>query len=222
MGMFFYFLLFGFILKVESPGTPYIVFIISGLAIWSVFDFGVMWATRSLEIMSGVSRRIYIAPAVIVFSGHLLGLVAFGVCFFYLISSIFYFRSDASWMPVFDKTIFITIPVLFIFLIGFAISLLTAILDTFGRDMRYSLRYILQVWMFLTPIVYPAERVPEIIQPVLEYNPLTNLVVLFRSAMYEGDFDWHLCVYPAVFMGILFSIILPIFSSFSATMRDRS
>ena len=170
--------LFGGLLGVPSNGVPYPIFLYSALLPWQYFAQSLGRSSTSLVDSQQLISKIYFPRLVIPISGILTGLVDFGVAFLVLIVMMAYYRIQPTWaiilLPGFILIAMITA-------LGF--SLWLAALNVRYRDIRHLVPFMIQIWMYLTPVIYGATLVPESLRPLLALNPMTGVVEGFRWAL---------------------------------------
>lgn len=167
---------------IQLSSVPYVLFVLAGLSVWSLFDEGAIWATRSLQIHRGLLTQIYFPRLILPISALVPGIVTLMIHLSVLTAVVIYFLSvDGRFYLNMTASIALIIPAV-IMGIGAAlgIGLFTSVLGAEKRDIRFILRYILRIWFFVTPIVYPLSLVPNQWRPLMAYNPLTTVVELFR------------------------------------------
>jgi lipopolysaccharide transport system permease protein len=84
------------------------------------------------------------------------------------------------------------------------------------RDIRFALPFLIQVWMFATPVIYPASLVPEKWRWILGLNPITGVVEGFRSALFGHSFAWGFLAYSAAF-----AVVMLVYSAYSFRRLER-
>jgi homopolymeric O-antigen transport system permease protein len=181
--MVVYTLVFSFIMRVSVPAFP--VFILSGLLPWTLVSVSIAGSSHCLLNNQGLIRKVAVPqmvwPMAVVASklvDLLLSLVPFAAIAFA------YGRGPSwSWIALVPAVIFATT-----FSVG--LGLLFSSLTVFYRDMRHLTDILLQVWFYVTPVLYPAsflEKVPHPwIQWLLRLNPAAPVVQLFQEPLYEG------------------------------------
>ena len=88
--------------------------------------------------------------------------------------------------------------------IAFGLGMLLSALNVKYRDVRHALPFVVQIWMFVTPIIYPASIVPERWRWLLALNPLTGVIEGYRAAMFGRSFNWSgLAISTAVALVLL-------------------
>jgi lipopolysaccharide transport system permease protein len=88
------------------------------------------------------------------------------------------------------------------------------------RDLRHALPFLLQLWMFASPVIYPVGIVPERWRWVLAANPLTGVLEGFRAALAGTPFDWKLVAVPAVAALVLLAVAFYVFRRLEDTFAD--
>jgi lipopolysaccharide transport system permease protein len=180
-------LLFGGLLAVSSEGLPYLVFFAVGMAAWMMLESSALWATRSLEVNRGVLRRIDVprlvplvsalAPALLEF-GLYLGIAAIAVVYYGVIDGTIYVQS-----PFGVDGLLALGGLAILGLLGLGVGLWTSPFVAQARDIRFGFGYVAAMWLFLTPVIYPIDTIPEKYRPLAEHNPATAPVEAFKHAL---------------------------------------
>jgi len=180
---------FGSLLNVSGKtSTPYFLFVAVGTAAWDLFASSVMWATRSLELNSGTLTRIYVPRLILPLATMVPGFVYFVVHLAVIVGTLVFYRFqhgvwylDATWLFV------APVALVLIVLTALAIGLWTSVLGAGARDVRFGLSYVLEFWIYVTPVVYPLTIVPPDVARAMMFNPLSVFVVAFRGAILGGE-----------------------------------
>jgi lipopolysaccharide transport system permease protein len=169
---------FGRLAKVPSDGIPYPVFALAALVPWQLFAYAVSESTNSLVGSQNLIKKVYFPRLVIPVASVLAGLVDFAISFAALIGLMTYYGIR--------PTIAIVILPLFI-LLAVASALCTGLwlsaLNVQFRDVRYTIPFLTQFWMFITPVAYPSSLVPEKWRTLFGLNPMAGVVEGFRWAL---------------------------------------
>lgn len=169
---------FGRLAKIPSDGVPYPIFSYAALVPWSFFSYGLIQSTNSLVANSDLIRKIYFPRLVLPLSAVFSGVIDFVFAFIgLLIMMLFYGISptiNILWLP-------------FLLLLTLVTSLgmgvwLTAMNVQF-RDVRYTVPFLVQIWMFATPIAYPSSLLHEPWRTLYSINPMVGVVEGFRWAL---------------------------------------
>ncbi len=171
-------LLFGGLLKVPSGDVPYPIFAYAALLPWNYFSTSLTRSATSLVGSSHLISKVYFPRLVIPISAVLAGLVDFGVAFIVLIGLMIYYGVVPTlaivWLPAFLLLAVLTA-------LGFGLWL--GALNVRYRDINYVVPFLVQLWMYLTPVVYGTSLIPERFRFLLALNPMTGGVEGFRWAL---------------------------------------
>jgi len=170
---------FGGLAKVPSDGIPYPVFVYVAVVPWQLFAFCMSESATSLVTNQNLVKRVYFPRLVIPLSTVLAGLVDFGVAFLVLLIMLLKYRIVPSLTGI------ALLPVMLFFTIAAALSigLWLSALNVQFRDVRYTLPFITQIWLFATPVVYSSSLVPEKWRALYGLNPMAGVVEGFRWAL---------------------------------------
>jgi lipopolysaccharide transport system permease protein len=170
---------FGRLAKVPSDGVPYPVFAYVALLPWQLFAFCMAESATSLVANQNLIKKVYFPRLVIPLSTVLAGLVDFGVAFIVLMVLLFSYgiHPRAASLAL--------LPLLLVFTIAAALSvgLWLSALNVQFRDVRYTLPFLTQIWMFATPVVYSSSLVPPGWRAFYGLNPMAGVVEGFRFVL---------------------------------------
>ncbi len=185
--------------NMPSDGIPYPIFSYSALLPWIYFSMAINTAGMSLVMNRPLLTKVYFPRIVIPTSATLCGLVDFGIASVVLLGMMVYYRIGLSWE-------ILLWPVLLILLImlSLGVGMIFASLNVRYRDVRHALPFVTQLWLFVTPVIYPSSIIPEAYRPLLSLNPLTGLIEGFRASLLPGQgVDWS-----AVGMSAIVTIVI--------------
>jgi lipopolysaccharide transport system permease protein len=177
-------LIFGTFAKIPSDGLPYSVFVYAGLLPWTFFTNSVTQAGQSLVNQQALLTKIYLPrmfiPAAPV-GGALVDLaISFGVL-----------AAIMAWHGIAPSWGVLALPGLVLLTIGAAlgIGLSLAALTVTYRDFRFVIPFMMQAWMYISPVIYPVSIVPERWRWVLALNPIAGIIDGYRSALLGRPWD---------------------------------
>lgn len=181
----FFTMVFGHLAKFPSDNLPYLVFFLAGMMLWTFFANSLLFMTRSLRSNRRLITKLHfprmiiplasIAPFALEFLIY--GAVFCAVILYYWMSSgVLYikFRPEVFWVVVYFS-------LALLLLIG--IGLWTSILNSQARDVRFTLPYLLQMWLYISPVLFPLSLVPEKWQWLIPFNPMAVAVEGFRWSL---------------------------------------
>jgi ABC-type polysaccharide/polyol phosphate export permease len=171
-------IIFREIFKMEQD---YPLYVISALLFFNFFSLGSAQGLNSIVGASGLIRKVAVPKAIFPLASVLANLVNFGLSLVPLAAVMAFTGAKVT-------AALLTLPlaVLVICLFTFGLSLVLTTLNVFYRDVRWFYDSALLILFYMTPIIYPAKVVPEQFRFILDWNPLTWLLELFRAPIYEG------------------------------------
>ena len=171
-------LFFGRLAKVPSDGIPYPVFTFCALLPWQLFANALTESSNSLVGNQNLITKVYFPRLVVPISAVLGGLVDFVIAFVILLGMMLYYGIVPGWAIV-------TLPgfILLAVLTALGVGLWLSALNVQYRDVRYTINFLVQFWLFLTPVAYPSSIVPEKWRPLYGLNPMAGVVEGFRWAL---------------------------------------
>lgn len=207
---------FGNLAKIPSDGVPYPIFSYTALLPWQLFANGVTNSSNSLVNNSNLITKIYFPRLIMPLSSITGGLVDFCVAFLVLIGMMFYYGITPT-MAILALPFFI----LFAIITTFSVSLWLSALNVKYRDIRYTIPFLTQFWLFLTPITYPSSLVPEKWRFIYGLNPMAGVVEGFRWALLgKANQDWYMISASVVIVIVLLIGGLIYFRRMERTFAD--
>lgn len=171
-------LFFGKLGKMPSDGIPYPIFAFAALVPWTFFANGLSQASQSLVSSSNLIKKIYFPRLAVPLATVLSGVVDFGLSFVVLLVMMVYYHITPTrhvvWLPVF---------LLLTLIASLGVSLWLAALNVEFRDVRYVVPFVVQFWLFATPIAYSSHLLPEPWRTLYGLNPMVGVVEGFRWAL---------------------------------------
>src|SRR5579862_8163836 len=175
-------LFFGKLAKVPSDRIPYPLFCLAGLVPWNFFANALAQSSNSLVANSNLISKVYFPRPTIPLSSVLSGAVDFTISFVLLIVMMAFYRDvpplRCVYLPFFFLLAFVT---------ALGVGLWLSALNVEYRDVRYTIPFLTQFWMFATPIAYPSSLLSEPWRTIYGLNPMTGVVEGFRWALLGAD-----------------------------------
>jgi lipopolysaccharide transport system permease protein len=173
--MLIFTLVFGRLAKIPSDGIPYPIFSFAGLAPWTFFAYGLNQSSASLVGSANLIRKIYFPRLIIPLATVLSGLVDLFLTLVMLLGMMAWYGVPLTikvlWLPAFLVLGFIT---------ALGVGLWLSALNVEYRDVKYMVPFLVQFWMYATPIAYPSSLLKEPWKTLFSLNPLTGVVEGFR------------------------------------------
>lgn len=171
-------LFFGRLARVPSDGIPYPVFAFCGLLPWQLFAHALTESSNSLVGNQNLITKVYFPRLVIPIAAVLGGVIDFFIAFVILLGMMLYYG-------IVPGVAILTLPgfLLLALLTALAVGLWLSALNAQYRDVRYTINFLVQFWLFATPVAYPSSLVPEKWRPLYGLNPMAGVVEGFRWAL---------------------------------------
>lgn len=205
-------------LNVPSEGMDYPVFVFSGLMLWLIFSSGITHAGNSMVSQAQMIRKIYFPRLIIPLSAILVSLFDFLVASVVFIPVILYFQPEVNYMKA---------------LICWPAGIVLALLSTFGpgcllaalnvkyRDFRYVIPFLVQVLLFVTPVIYPVSMVKTVwVQQLMALNPMYAAITVFRLPFSSAPTETALLIISIASCLILLAAGLGYFRKTEAFFAD--
>ena len=169
---------FGKHAKMPSDGIPYPIFAFSALVPWTFFANGLAQSANSLVDSANLIRKVYFPRLTIPIANVLSGLVDFTIAFVVLLGMMFWYgvvpTGRIVWLPLFLLLALVT---------ALAVGLWLSVLNVEYRDVRYTIPFLTQFWMYATPVVYPSSLLSEPWRTIYGLNPMVGVIEGFRWAL---------------------------------------
>ncbi|MBM3777379.1 MAG: ABC transporter permease [Acidimicrobiia bacterium] len=180
---------------IETP-VPYPIFAYCGLLVWNFTAASLRFSVNALTANAMLVGKVYFPRELLPLSAILVSLVDLAVGALLLVGLCAYYGVVPSWTLV-------ALPALLIIQIAFttALALLLSMANLFFRDVKYLFDVVINVWMFATAVVYPADALEGRLRVLLEINPMTPIVESYRAVVLLGDWPpaslgiWALLVF---------------------------
>lgn len=180
-------IIFGSFAKFPSDGFPYPVFVYAALLPWTFFASAISSSGNSVIASANLVSKVYFPRIIIPLSSVGALLVDFVISTTVLLALMAYY--GVTWTLNLLAAPLLAMAVIFTAL---GVGTLLSALNVAYRDFRYIIPFLVQFWMFATPVIYPTSIIPEKWQWLLSLNPMTGLIEGFRSAFLGKPFDLEL------------------------------
>ena len=216
-----YMIVFGNIAKISTDGLPQPLFYLSGICLWNYFSTCLLKTSSTFKDNENIFGKVYfprlvmpistVTSSLYVFSIQLLLFVAFYV--YYLIAGV----------HVAPNIYILLIPVLVVMIAGLSLGfgIITSSMTTKYRDLSILFTFIVQIWMYATPIIYPLSVMSPRIQSIAALNPVSSIIETFRYAtMGTGTFNWWHLGYSFAFMCVVLGFGIVVFNRVQRSFMD--
>ena len=210
--MLIFTLFFGKLAGLPSDGIPYPLFAYAGLLPWMFFSNAVTSSGNSLVGSANLITKVYFPRMIIPGAAVGAGLVDFAIAFVLLVALMIYYGVQVTW-----AILLLPILVLLVTLLALGVGMWMSAMNVKYRDIRYALPFLIQLWMFGSPIIYPLSMVPEKWHWLMALNPLTGIIEGFRSSLFGRPIDWSIL---GISTGVTFAVL--IYSAYTFRRMERT
>jgi len=183
--MLLFTLVFGRLARLPSDNIPYPLFAYAGLVPWTFFANAITNAANSLVGSTSLVTKVYFPRMIIPAAPVLAGLVDLAIALLLLVPLLIYYRITLTWQLLL-LPLFIVLGTL----LAFGVGMLLAALNVKYRDIRYALPFLVQLWLFASPVIYPLSITPPKWKWIFTLNPMTGIIEGTRSSLFGRPFDW--------------------------------
>lgn len=205
-------LFFGRLAGVPSDNVPYPVFAYAGLLAWTFFANAITNSGNSLVGNANLITKVYFPRMLIPGAAVAAGLIDFAIAFVILVVLMIYYGVMVTW-----SILMFPVLVLLTTLLALGMGMWLSALNVKYRDVRFALPFLVQLWMFVSPVIYPASFLPGKYRWLLWLNPMSGIIEGYRSSLFGRRFDWI-----ALATSAAISVILLIYSSYAFRRMEKS
>ena len=204
---------FGRLAKMPSDNIPYPIFSYSGLVIWTFFANGVTLSSNSMVTEANTIKKVYFPRLVIPIGAVTSGVVDFILAFIVLLGMMAFYgiipTASVIWLPLFFLLAFIT---------ALGVGFWLSAMNVMFRDVRYVVPFLIQIWLFATPIAYSASLLTGEWRTLYGLNPMVGVVEGFRWALLGVETKPG----PMIAVSTCVSIVLLISGAYYFRRTERS
>ena len=209
-------LFFGKLAKMPSDGIPYPIFSYSALLPWTYFSGALTNASNSLVMNKNLITKVYFPRVTIPSAAALSGLVDFSIASLILLAMMVYYKIQPSWELLLWP--FLIVPLV---LLVIGISMFLSALNVRYRDIKHVIPFIVQLWLFITPVIYPTSIIPERFRFLIALNPMVGIIEAFRASLLPArQVDWQLLWLSIASSIIIFVVGLTFFQKAEKEFAD--
>ncbi len=189
---------FGGLAQIQTNGVPYPIFSYSALLPWTLFATSLMTGGTSITTNASVITKVYFPRIFLPLSVVLDALVDFAIASVVLIVLMLYY----GMIPTL-AIVLLPLFVLLAIVTSSGLALWFSALDARFRDIHYTIPFLTQLWLFATPVIYPASQIPANLQVIAALNPMYGVVEGFRWALLGQGFAFSLLSWISVLASVL-------------------
>ena len=176
--------IFGRIAGLPSDGIPYALFAYAGVVMWTFFSSAVTKSGNSLVGNANLITKVYFPRIIIPLGAVCASVIDLIFAFGLLIPLMIYYGVRPRWQIV------IVLPlVLLVILLALGVGMWMSALNVKYRDVGFALPFLIQIWMFLSPVIYPSSALPPKFRVIMMFNPVSAIIEGTRSALFGLPFN---------------------------------
>ncbi|MGE0432055.1 MAG: ABC transporter permease [Planctomycetota bacterium] len=175
----------------QRTSVPYPIYVFAGLLPWTFFANAVSASGGSLVGSATLISRVYFPRILVPLAAVGGGLVDFAIAFVVMLLMMVGYSIGGHSFPVGWQVLTLPVFVLGAVVAATGVGMLISALNVSYRDFRYVIPFMIQIWLFLSPVIYPPTLVPAEWRPLLALNPMTGMIGGFRAAVLGTTLDWH-------------------------------
>lgn len=216
-----YMIVFGGIAGIPTDGLPQPMFYLAGIVCWQYFADCLNKTSSTFTTHQAIFGKVYFPRLIVPLSTVASGLVRMGIQFLMFLA--FYIYYVLVGVEVAPNIYILLIPLLILMLAGLSLGfgIIISSMTTKYRDLTILFTFIVQLWMYVTPIIYPLSSMSPKRQWIMALNPVTSIVETFKyGTMGVGTFSWTQLGYSFGFMMVLMVIGIVIFNKVQRSFMD--
>jgi len=216
-----YMVVFGGIAKISTDGLPQPLFYLAGIVCWQYFSDCLNKTSTTFTTNQNIFGKVYFPRLIVPLATIASNLVRMGIQFLLFIAVYLYYLLKNT--EVSPNEYALLIPVLILMLAGLALGfgIMISSLTTKYRDLTILFTFIVQLWMYATPVIYPLSSMSPKRQWIMAINPVTSILEAFKyGTMGVGTFNWWHLTYSFLFMVVLLGLGIVVFNKVQRSFMD--
>ena len=215
-------IVFGRIVRVDTGGIPHILFYLCSNGLWVFFAECLRSSARTFTGNAGLFGKVYFPRLTVPVSNMLVALIGYGLQLLMLGGFLVYYIAGGTIRPLYAGWIALPFLLLLIGIQGMSVGILISSLTTKYRDLTMLVDYGVQLWMYISAVVYPVSQLSDgILRTLVLLNPLTASIECYRMLMLgKGTFAPGFLIFDAVFTLVAAVISIGVFNHVEKTFMD--
>jgi lipopolysaccharide transport system permease protein len=212
---------FGKVAKIPTDGIPPFLFYLSGIVAWNYFADCLKNTSSTFITNANIFGKVYFPRLTVPLSVALINMIQFSIQFILFLCFYFFFMVKGA--PIYPNKWLMIIPLLIMQMafLGLGIGILVSSLTTKYRDLNFAVGFVISLWMYASPIVYPVSSVPDKYLFLYMLNPMAPIIDMFRFAFLGNGIvhpgHWMISIMMTV---IIFFVGLLLFNRVEKTFSD--
>jgi lipopolysaccharide transport system permease protein len=189
---------FGRLAKIPTEGIPYPIFAYAGLLPWQLFSRTITDSATSLVNNQNMVTKIFFPRLILPLSTGLSGLVDFGIALVILFGLMIFYNTVLTW-----RILLLPVLIIFTILASTSVGLWLSALAVRYRDIKFITPFLVQAWLFITPVAYSSSLIPQKWQWLYNLNPMTGVVEGFRWVLFGQAVNFNYMIFISIAVVLL-------------------
>lgn len=212
---------FGKIAGISTDGVPKILFYLSGIVAWNYFSTVLTETSSTFTKNAYIFGKVYFPRLAIPVSVAFSSLIKFVIQFILLVGFMIYFAMSGTDLNPGINLLLIPLIIILIAVQSLGFGILISSLTTKYRDFTYLVKFGIQLWMYVTPIIYPLSAIPEKYKLLVMINPMAPLIETFRNSLLGANpVNYMQLMYGAIFSFVILAFGILIFNRIEKNFMD--
>jgi len=199
----------------KQVNGSYALFVYTGLALWTFYANSIALAANSLVGSSHLIAKVYFPRLLIPLAAILSGVIDFAISFAFLLVLMVVYR-----VPPSPQILMVPLFVAGTMIVAAGAGVLFSALIVSYRDFRYVITFVVQLWLYATPVLYTLDIIPERFRLLYALNPMVGMVIGFRTAILGGPMPYRLVLVSAIVAAVLVAAGLRYFMTVERRFAD--
>lgn len=205
----------GFV-NIPSDGIPYPIFSYSALLPWTFFSNAVVYAGPSVYVNGNIIKKISVPREIFPLAAVFVALFDFAMAGIVMAGMMVYFKIHVSW-----PLLWLPLLLLIIIVFAFGVGMFVAAFGTYKRDVIFATAFLMQFWLYATPVIYPLSSVPERWRSLYMINPMVGIIEGFRKVLVKAQAPTlETLIWSIAMTGVALILFWLIFRWFSRYFAD--
>lgn len=222
MTTFMYMVVFGGIAGISTDGLPQAMFYLSGILMWHYFSDCLTKTSSTFLDNQAIFGKVYFPRLVVPLATVVSNLVKMGIQLLLFVAV--YIMYVIKGVDVAPNIYILLFPLLIVMLAGLALGfgIIISSMTTKYRDLTILFSFVVQLWMYGTPVIYPLSTITdERLKLLMQLNPITSIIETFKfGVMGVGSFSWGALLYSFGFMVVIMAIGIVVFNKVQKSFMD--
>lgn len=217
-----YMVVFGGIAGIPTDGVPQALFYLAGICMWQYFSDCLTKTSNTFVTNANIFGKVYFPRLISPLSTTISNLVRFAIQFLLFVAVYVYFVTSGTIVSMNAYALLLPLLVLMIAGLALGFGIIISSLTTKYRDLQILFTFVIQLWMYATPIVYPISQVHGKLRIIMCLNPVTSIIETFKYGFLNaGEFiGWNWLMYSFVFTIALLAIGILVFNRVQKSFMD--